>query len=61
MNRTNCDVCKKDMSWKMAQVTINRFQKALCIDCQIEHIKKTYPAKLAEYTIHNLMQYKLNA
>lgn len=49
-----CDMCGKDISWKMAEITQNRFKKNLCIIDQVDEITKTYPPKLAKFTIDNL-------
>jgi len=57
LNTMSCTGCHKTISWKMAQVTINRYHKVLCIDCQKVEIMATYPPKLAEYTIRNLENY----
>jgi len=47
-DRFYCDYCSKEVSWKMAQTTGNRYRKTLCWDCQLKEIDKTYPPKLAE-------------
>ena len=52
-----CEHCNKELTWKMAQASMNRFRKCLCIEGQIEEIKKTYPPKLAEMSIKQLEKY----
>jgi hypothetical protein len=52
-----CESCTKEVSWKIAQASMNRFRKCLCIEHQIEEIKKTYPKALAEMSIKQLEKY----
>lgn len=56
--KTLCEHCHKEIRWNMASVSMNRFRKYLCIDGQIEEIKKTYPPELAKLSIQRLQSYQ---
>jgi len=47
-DRFYCNYCGKEVSWRMAKTTGNRYKKTLCWDCQLEEIDRIYPKKLAE-------------
>ena len=60
-----CEVCKKEISYKMARASETHCQaKQLCLSCQINWIDeqvelKKYPAKLADVRIAHLQKYNL--
>jgi hypothetical protein len=56
-NKPMCQGCADEISWRMERVSRNRFNKSLCVLCQITEIKRTYPPKLAEESIKNLKKY----
>ena len=56
-NKPQCSVCNDEITWGEQRTSMNRFRKQLCIKCQIDEIKKTYPPKLADMTIKQLEKY----
>lgn len=55
---SQCQECGTEITWGMERVTRNRFHKALCLDCQEEHIRTKYPPKLRDVALKELSKYR---
>ena len=60
LNHIQCDwpECHRIISWKMAQVTMNRYKRILCVEHQIAHVKFTYEnmPKLRDMALKNIKE-----
>lgn len=54
MNTVKCQHCGRQITWQMAKFSMSQYKKELCLDGQIEEIRKVYPPKLQEFTINTL-------
>lgn len=53
-----CDICQVEISGEMARVSMNNYRKWLCIECQVEHIKKNNKPEIAKMMIDSLSKYR---
>lgn len=49
MNTETCENCHEKISWRVYGYSMNQFNKALCMNCQLDERKKKYPAKMADF------------
>ena len=57
MKTWKCDRCLVDISWHTYDVSFNRLNKGMCLNCQELTIEETYPPELAKVAIERLLQY----